>query len=338
MRAIAYETPGPISAPKALFDTDLPKPTELQPHDLLVRVKAISVNPVDFKVRRGVTPPAGSPKILGWDAAGIVEGIGSAVTAFQPGDAVYYAGAIDRPGSNAEFQLVDARITAKKPASLDFAAAAALPLTAITAWETLFDRLDIRRPVPGAANALVIIGGAGGVGSIAIQLARQLTDITVIATASRPESQAWATRLGAHHVIDHNKPLADGIQALGLGAPAFFFSTHTTDAHVASIVAAIAPQGRFALIDNPKVLDVSPFMNKSVSIHWELMFTRSLFQTADIAAQGQLLAEVAGMVDAGTLKTTLAEHFGTINAANLARAHAALESGRAIGKIVLEGF
>lgn len=338
MRAVAYETPQPIAAASALLDVELPTPEPMQPHDLLVAVKAVSVNPVDMKVRAGVTPPAGTRKVLGWDAAGIVQKIGPAVTGFQPGDEVYYAGAIDRPGSNAEFQLIDARIAARKPASLGFAEAAALPLTAITAWEALFHRLEIDRRVPGAAHALVIIGAAGGVGSIAVQLARQCSGVTVIATASRPETQAWVRELGAHHVIDHSKPLAEQITALELGAPPFVFSTNATEQHLAGIAEMVAPQGRVALIDDPKVLDIVPFKRKSVSVHWEFMFTRSLFQTADIQAQGDLLAEVARLVDAGTLRSTLAEHFGTINAANLKRAHAAIESGRTKGKIVLEGF
>jgi NADPH2:quinone reductase len=222
--------------------------------------------------------------------------------------------------------------------SLDFAAAAALPLTAITAWEALFHRLDVAKPVPGAARAILVIGGAGGVGSIAVQLARQLTDLIVIATASRVETQSWVKELGAHHVIDHSKPLAPQIAALNIGAPGFVFSTTQTDQHLNDIVELLAPQGRLALIDDPKVLDINPFKRKSLSVHWELMFTRSLFNTADIAEQGKLLAEVARLVDAGTIRTTLAEHFGVINAANLKRAHAAIETGRTKGKIVLEGF
>lgn len=338
MRAVAYEKAHPITNTEGLKDIDLPTPTELRPYDLLVAVNAVSINPVDVKIRANVTATDGQPKILGWDAAGIVEKVGAAVTGFKAGDAVYYAGAIDRQGSNAEKHLVDARIVAKKPASLGFAEAAALPLTAITAWETLFDRLDIARQVPGAANALLIIGGAGGVGSIAVQLARQLSDVLVIATASRPETVDWVKQLGAHHVVDHTKPLTKEIAALGLGAPAFVFSTNATDQHLPAIVDAIAPQGRFALIDDPKTLDIVPLKRKSISTHWELMFTRSLFGTADIQAQGDLLAEVAKLVDAGKIRTTLAEHFGTINAANLKRAHAAIETGRTKGKIVLEGF
>ncbi|MES3107588.1 zinc-binding alcohol dehydrogenase family protein [Sphingomonas aurantiaca] len=337
MRAIGYTTSLPIDDPQSLVDLDLPKP-EATGRDLLVEVKAVSVNPVDTKIRQRRADPDGTPQVLGWDAAGTVVAVGDAVTGFAVGDAVFYAGAIDRPGTNAEYHLVDDRIVGHKPESLDWAQAAAMPLTSITAWETLFDRLDVRKPVPGAANAILIIGGAGGVGSIAIQLARQLTDLTVIATASRDETRSWVEDLGAHHVIDHRKPLADQVAALGLGAPGFVFSTTHTDEHVAEIATLIAPQGRLALIDDPETLDISPLKQKSISVHWELMYTRSLFQTADMAEQGHILDEVARLVDAGTIGTTLAENFGRIDAANLRKAHARIESHTAKGKIVLEGF
>jgi NADPH:quinone reductase len=337
MRAVGYQDSLPIEAAAALVDIELPKP-EPTGRDLLVEVRAVSVNPVDTKVRRRAKAEAGGWKVLGYDAVGVVASVGPEATMFKPGDAVFYAGDINRPGTNAEFHLVDERIVGRKPVSLDWARAAALPLTAITAWEALFDRLDVSKPVPGAAAAILVIGGAGGVASIAIQLARQLTDLTVIATASRPETQAWVRDLGAHHVIDHSKPLAEQIAALGLGAPGFVFSTTNTDKHVAEIANLIAPQGRFGLIDDPAVLDIVPFKRKSVSVHWELMFTRSSFQTADMNAQGTLLTEVARMVDNGAIRTTLGENFGAINAANLKRAHALIESGRARGKVVLEGF
>ena len=337
MRAIGYTTSLPIDDPQSLVDLDLPKP-EATGRDLLVEVMAVSVNPVDTKIRQRRADPDGAPQVLGWDAAGTVVAVGDTVTGFAVGDAVFYAGAIDRPGTNAEYHLVDDRIVGHKPESLDWAQAAALPLTSITAWETLFDRLDVRKPVPGAANAILIIGGAGGVGSIAIQLARQLTDLTVIATASRDETRGWVEDLGAHHVIDHRKPLADQVAALGLGAPGFVFSTTHTDEHVAEIATLIAPQGRLALIDDPETLDISPLKQKSISVHWELMYTRSLFQTADMAEQGRILDEIARLVDAGTVKTTLAENFGRIDAANLRKAHERIESHTAKGKIVLEGF
>lgn len=337
MRAIGYREPQAITAESSLIDLELPEPVATG-RDLLVEVRAVSVNPVDTKVRRNAKPPAGEARILGWDAAGIVKAVGPDVTAFKPGDPVFYAGALDRPGANMQFHLVDERIVGAKPSSLSFAEAAALPLTAITAWEMLFDRLKVRDEVPGAAPALLIIGGAGGVGSIAIQLARRLTDLTVIATASRPETQAWARDLGAHHVIDHGKPLSEELAALGLGAPGFVFITTHTSQHLPEVLKLIAPQGRIGLIDYPATLDVMPLKNKALSLHWELMFTRSLHQTADMQAQGDLLNEVSRLVDAGDIRTTLTETYGTINAANLKRAHALLESGKARGKIVLEGF
>lgn len=337
MKAIGYKVPGDINRADALEDIELPRPAATG-RNLLVAVDAVSVNPVDTKVRRNATPPQGEWKVLGWDAVGRVVEVGDAVNGFKPGDAVYYAGSITRPGANSEFHLVDERIVGPKPDTLSNAEAAALPLTAITAWEMLFDRLDIRKPVSGAANAIVIVGGAGGVGSIAIQLVRALTDLTVIATASRPETQEWVTELGAHHVIDHTKPLAEQVAALGIGAPAFVFSTTETHRHLKDIADLIAPQGRFGLIDDPDTLDVMGFKRKTVSIHWELMFTRSIFETPDIAQQGKLLAEVARLIDEGRVRTTVTETLKPINATNLKKAHAILESGKARGKIVLEGF
>lgn len=338
MRAIGYKTPQPITADDALVDIDLPVP-EAKGHDLLVEVKAVSVNPVDTKVRRSAAPENGEYRVLGFDAAGIVKSVGEGVSLFKPGDEVFYAGVINRSGSNAEYHLVDERIVGRKPQSLSFEEAAALPLTAITAYEALFDRLKIKDPVPGAANAIVIIGGAGGVGSIAIQLMRQLTDMTVIATASRPETKAWVKEFGAHHVIDHSQPIAPQVEALGLGAPGFVFSTTESHRHAADSIALIAPQGRYALIDDPKDgFDAMPFKRKAISIHWEMMFARAVFQTADMIEQHKLLNHVSELVDAGKIRTTLTDVFGTINAANLTKAHALIESGTAKGKIVLSGF
>ena len=337
MRAIAYKTPQPIAAETSLIDVELPTP-EARGHDLLVEIKAVSVNPVDVKVRAHMAPPVDELKVLGFDAAGIVKAVGSDVTLFTPGDEVFYSGVINRPGSNAEFQLVDERIVGRKPDSLDFAAAAALPLTSITAYEALFDRLRVTDPVPGAAPAVLIIGGAGGVGSIAIQIARALTDLTVIATASRPETQNWVKELGAHHVVDHSQPIAPQVAALGIGAPGFIFSTTNTDKHVADIVEVLAPQGRFALIDDPKTFDIVPFKRKAASVHWELMFTRPLFGTPDMIEQHKILNRISELVDAGKIRTTLSETVGTINAANLKKAHAMVESGRMKGKVVLAGF
>ncbi|MDH7789394.1 zinc-binding alcohol dehydrogenase family protein [Ochrobactrum sp. AN78] len=337
MKAVAYQFAGPLDRAESLVDVTLEKP-KAAGRDLLVRVEAISVNPVDYKIRSGVSPEAGQWKVLGWDAVGTVVETGNDVRNFKPGDEVWYAGSLIRPGANCEFHLVDERIVGHKPASLAKSEAAALPLTSITAWEMLFDRLDVRKPVPGAANAILIIGGAGGVGSIAIQLARALTDLTVIATASRPETQEWVKQLGAHYVIDHSKPLAKQIEALGIGAPAFVFSTTQTQNHVDEIVLLIAPQGRFGLIDDPETLNAMPFKRKSVSVHWELMFTRSIFETADMDEQGKLLNEVAQLIDAGKIKTTVTEVLSPINATNLKSAHGLLETGKAKGKIVLEGW
>ncbi|WP_289032296.1 zinc-binding alcohol dehydrogenase family protein [uncultured Roseibium sp.] len=337
MKAIGYKTPGSIDRDDALIDLDIAKPTATA-HDILVKVAAVSVNPVDTKVRSSRAAEGDTPIILGWDAVGEVVETGEQVTRFKTGDRVWYAGAINRPGTNSEYHLVDARIVGHAPKSIDTAAAAALPLTTLTAQEMIFDRLKVTDPVPGAANAIVIIGGAGGVGSIAIQLLREQTDLTIIATASRPETQDWVKELGAHHVVDHSKPLPEQIAALGIGAPAFVFSTNYSETYVAQIAEFIAPQGRFGLIDDPKGFDIIPFKGKAVSIHWELMFTRSLFTTEDIARQGDILDTVAGLIDAGNIRSTATESFGTINAANLKRAHALIESGKAKGKITLEGF
>ncbi|TAY98011.1 zinc-binding alcohol dehydrogenase family protein [Rhizobium leguminosarum] len=337
MHAVAYKTPQPISAETSLIDVELPMP-EAKGHDLLVEIKAVSVNPVDVKVRAHSAPPADELKVLGWDAAGVVKAVGADVTLFRPGDEVFYSGVISRPGSNAEFHLVDERIVGTKPKSLDFAAAAALPLTSITAYEALFDRLKVQDAVSGAGRSILIIGGAGGVGSITIQIARALTDLTVIATASRPETQDWVKELGAHHVVDHSKPIAPQVAALGIGAPGFIFSTTNSDSHIDDIVEAIAPQGRFALIDDPKALDIMPFKRKAVSVHWELMFTRPLYGTPDMIEQHKLLNRVSELVDAGKIRTTLSEIVGPINAANLKTAHAMVESGRMKGKAVLAGF
>jgi zinc-binding alcohol dehydrogenase family protein len=301
----------------------------------LVEVKAISVNPVDVKVRSSANPPDGEYKVIGWDAAGIVRAVGDAVTLFKPGDRVYYAGSIARPGTNSELHLVDEFITGHMPTSLDFAQAAALPLTAITAWELLFERLEVKAD---SKEAILIIGAAGGVGSILVQLARQLTGLTVIGTASRPQTQQWVRELGAHHVIDHSKPLSQELKNIGIENVKYVASLNQTDQHFAEIVESIAPQGKLALIDDPVALDCRLLKRKSISLHWEFMFTRALFSTDDMHKQHELLNEVARLVDAGTLKTTIAEHFGTINAENLRRAHALLESNASKGKIVLEGF
>ena len=337
MKAIAYRTAGSLDRDDALENVELDRP-KATGRDILVAVKAISVNPVDYKIRKNVSAEDGQWKVLGWDVAGEVVEVGDDVSAFKPGDEVFYSGSLIRQGANSEFHLVDERIVGHKPKSISNAQAAALPLTAITAWEMLFDRLDVEKPVPGAANAIVIIGGAGGVGSIAIQLVRALTDLTVIATASRPETQAWVKELGAHHVIDHSKPIAEQVKALGIGAPGFVFSTTETPRHTKEIIELIAPQGRFGLIDDPETFDITGFKRKALSVHWELMFTRSIYETADMDEQGELLNEVAALIDAGRIRTTVTDVMSPINAENLKKAHATLESGKARGKIVLEGF
>lgn len=337
MKAIGFNRPLPINHPESLLDIEQPEPG-LHPCDILVEVQAVSVNPADVKVRASHTPAEGTYRILGWDAAGIVKAVGNEVRHFAVGDEVYYAGTINRPGSYARLQAVDERIVAKKPATLTFSQAAALPLTAITAWETLFDRLNVGIPVAGGANALLLIGGAGGVGSAAIQLAKQLTDLKVIATASRPESQRWCSDLGADFVIDHNKPLAEQIAALDIGSPSFAFSTNHSESYLEQLAGLVAPQGRIALIDDPAKLDVAPLKGKSLSLHWEFMFTRPMFQTADIARQGDILREVAALVDSGRIRTTQTREIAGINAANLRLAHEIIERGDMIGKITLSGW
>ncbi|WP_423360259.1 zinc-binding alcohol dehydrogenase family protein [Pseudomonas citronellolis] len=337
MKAIGYTHSRPIDADDVLLDIQLPEPMP-GPRDLLVEVRAISVNPVDTKVRQRAEPAAGEYKVLGWDAAGVVRAVGSEVSLFRPGDEVFYAGDLTRPGSNAELQLVDERIVGAKPASLDFAQAAALPLTSITAWELLFERLQIAEGPGSAGQSLLIVGAAGGVGSILVQLARHLTGVTVIGTASRAETREWVRDLGAHHVIDHGKPLSEELQRIGIGQVSHVASLTHTDSHLQQIVASLRPQGHLGLIDDPANLNVSLLKQKSLSLHWEFMYTRSMFQTDDMIEQHRLLQRVSSLVDQGVLRTTLGEHYGRIDAANLRRAHALLESGKAKGKIVLEGF
>jgi NADPH2:quinone reductase len=337
MKAVAYRTPGPIDREDALQDITLETP-EANGRDLLVKIAAVSVNPVDTKVRGKVAPEGDEWRVLGFDAVGVVAAVGPEVQYFKPGDSVFYAGSIARPGTNSEYHLVDERIVGRKPTTLSNAEAAALPLTAITAWEMLFDRLDVKRPTPQGGNLILVIGGAGGVGSITIQLLRALTELTVIATASRPETQDWVRECGAHHVIDHRRSIAPQVEALGLGTPGFVFSITQTDKHLADIVELIAPQGRFGLIDDPQALDVIPLKRKAVSLHWEFMFTRSLFETPDMVEQGKLLNEVAALVDAGRIRSTATEVAGKIDAATLRAVHARIESGSSRGKIVLEGF
>lgn len=335
MKAIVYDRAGlALSDPQSLYDAQLPKP---QPgaRDLLVKIEAISVNPVDSKVRHGAPPSA--PRILGWDAVGTVEAVGADVTLFQVGDQVWYAGDITRPGSYAEYGLVDERIAGRRPQSISVAQAAALPLTGITAWELLFDRLKIAEQ-GGKGQSLLVIGAGGGVGSILVQLARKLTGLTVVGTASRPATQAWVRELGAPHVIDHSQPFAPQLKAAGVEYFDHVISLTHTDSYYNQIIDVLKPQGQLALIDDPATLDAMPLKRKSISLHWEFMFTRSMFRTGDMAAQHQLLNRIAELIDQGVLKTTAGEVAGAINAANLREAHALIESNRAVGKIVLAGF
>ena len=333
MKAISYIDGMDHGFQNPLVDIEKAMPN-LKDRDLLVRIKAISVNPVDTKVRRNPVV-AGNTRILGWDAVGEIVEVGSGVQHFKVGDQVWYAGDLTRDGSNAEYQAVDERIVSLKPQSLSDAEAAALPLTAITAWEMLFDRFNVDLE---KFDNILVIGGAGGVGSIAIQLLKAKTNLKVIATASREETKAWVKSLGADYVIDHTEDLNTQIKALGLDAPQYIFSTNQTETYLPQISKLIAPQGKFGLIDDPKLLDIGEFKSKSVSVHWEFMFTRSMFNTTDIEQQSQLLHQVAELVDNHRIKTTLNQTLGKINAKNLKLAHELIETGRAKGKIVLEGF
>lgn len=333
MKAIVYQQAGlPLTDPQSLYDTELEKP---QPsgHDLLVKIKAISVNPIDTKVRQGDNPS--SPKVLGWDACGVVEAVGDSVTLFRPGDEVFYAGSLIRPGTYAEYHLVDERITGRKPATLSAAEAAALPLTSLTAWELLFDRLQVGG---GQGKSLLIIGAGGGVGSILTQLASRLTGLTVIGTASRPETRQWVEALGADHVIDHRQSFSEQLAAKGIRSVDYVASLTHTDDYYDQLIEILTPQGRLGLIDDPKTLDAMPLKRKAISLHWELMFTRSLYTTEDMIRQHEILNDIASLIDNGTLRTTLDEHAGKITAASLREAHRRIESGRSRGKIVLEGF
>jgi zinc-binding alcohol dehydrogenase family protein len=337
MKAIGYWKAGVLDRADALLDLEVPLP-EPGALDLRVKVAAFAVNPVDIKIRQSRNPTGSAPEILGWDAVGLVDAMGGSVEGFELGDRVYYAGAIDRPGSNAEYHLVDARIVGHAPRSVSDAQAAALPLTAITAWELLFDRLQVTQGGEHG-KVLLVVGAAGGVGSILVQLARQLTALTIVGTASRPESQAWVRELGAHYVIDHRQAFAGQLSAMGFSEVDFIASLTSTDQHWKSIVQAIRPQGRISLIDDPvQPLDIMPLKRKCASLHWEFMFARSLHQTPDIARQGEILNRVAALVDGGRVRSTLTRSLRPISAARLREAHRVLESSQAIGKIVLEGF
>lgn len=338
MKAVAYSRCLPASDPESLVDIELPEPPAPSGHDLLVRVHAVSVNPVDTKLRRAAAPPEGTPRVLGFDAAGVVEAVGPEASGFQVGDEVWYAGDRNRSGANAELHLVDARLVGRKPRSLSFAQAAAMPLTTITAWEALFDRLQLTIGRPLDAGTLLVTAGGGGVGSIAIQLARRLSGARIVATASRPESRAQAEAMGADLVIDHSKPISQELKAAGIRWVERAFSISGTDQHFPELAKSMAPFGRLCVIDETGALDVRLLRARSASLHWEGMFTRSGFGLPDMAAQGRLLTEVAGLVDAGLVRSTHSKSMGRIDGAHLRAAHAAVESGRTVGKVVLEGF
>ncbi|MFJ4682986.1 zinc-binding alcohol dehydrogenase family protein [Streptomyces sp. NPDC088789] len=337
MPAVAYRQSLPAQDDESLVDVELPVP-QPGPHDLLVRVEAVAVNPVDYKVRQN-SDPGGQPKVLGWDAAGTVVAVGDRVALFAAGDEVYYAGAIDRPGSNARFHVVDERIVGRKPTTLSFTEAAALPLTSLTAWEGLFERLGLRRDDGRReTGTLLVTAAAGGVGAMVAQLARAFTDLTVVGTASRPETGEFARRMGVTHVVDHHHPLPQQVARLAPDGLDHIFSTAGTDRNLPAYADMLKPFGGLVAIDDFGPVEIGLLKSKSISFHWELMFTRSLFRTPDMATQHHILNQVAGLVDRGVLTTTATQDLGTVNAAHLREAHRILESGRAIGKITLTGF
>lgn len=334
MKAIGFYNNHSVDHPDALEDVQLPE-SPLRDYDLLVEVQAVSVNPVDTKIRLNGDIPEGLPRILGWDAAGIVRATGPLATRFKPGDRVWYAGDITRPGCNSELHAVDERIVGPMPASLNFAQAASLPLTTITAWELIFDRLQLHAADPTDHNVLLVTGAAGGVGSILTQLARKLTGATIIGTASRAESRQWVTAHGAHHVIDHSQPWAPQLAELGIKHVTHVAGLNDSARYVPQIAAVLRPEGKFALIDDPHNLDIGPFKGKSISIHWELMYTRPIYTTDTITRQHALLRRVAELVDNGDIVHTLTTHVDGFDAEGLKRAHALVEKGDMIGKVVV---
>ena len=342
MKAVGLTRYLPITDPESLQDIELPMPAA-SGHELLVEVKAVSINPVDTK-HRAPTPAnrdrrESPPRVLGWDVAGVVRATGPEVSLFRPGDEVYCAGSIDRPGGNAEWHRVDERIAGRKPRTLGFAEAAALPLTTITAWQGLFQRMGISTSGADGGKTLLVIGGAGGVGSICIQLAKKRAGLTVIATASRPESAAWAMARGADHIVDHARPLLPQWRAQKLPAPDYVFCANASARHFPDFGELVGAQGKIcSIVDGPGENDLLSLKKKSIAFCWEAMFTRPLYQTRDMVAQHELLEETAALVDAGVLHSTVAENLGRINASNLRQAHALIEQGRTLGKIVLEGF
>ncbi|MGF1542452.1 MAG: zinc-binding alcohol dehydrogenase family protein [Pleurocapsa sp.] len=339
-KAIATYQYLPTNNPNCFASVEIPKP-QPQERDLLINIKAIAVNPVDYKIRSSIKEKLSTPKILGWDAAGIVEAVGANTSLFQVGDEVYYAGSVIRPGSYSQYQLVDERIVGKKPSNLSFTEAAALPLTTITAWEALFERLGIESTptIQNQNSTILIINGAGGVGSIAIQLAKQVAGLNVIATASRYETVTWCRQLGADESINHHKQFSDELNKIGISSVDYILCLHSTDLHWQKMADVIKPQGKIcSIVGNQKPLDLNILKDKSVTFAWEFMFTKSKYQTADMQSQGELLNKVSQLCDRGIIKTTLKDNFGSLNPQNLAKAHAQLESGSTIGKIVLSGI
>lgn len=340
MKAIGVYQARPSNDPDCFseFEVEIPPP---QGRELLIRVKAIAVNPIDYKVRASLQQPQAVPRILGWDAAGIVEAVGPAASLFQAGDSVFYAGSMTRPGCNAEYQLVDERIVGHHPSNLTFEQAAALPLTSITAWESLFERLCLEptKSPQQRARTLLIINGAGGVGSIAIQLAKQVAGVQVIATASRPETLAWCKRLGADECLNHHQPLLDQFKKLRLPLVDYILCAHSTDHYWQPMADCIKPQGHIcSIVGNKNPLNLDLLKNKSASFAWEFMFTKSMYETDDMQSQHDLLNRIADLVEGAALRTTLSEHLGPLNRTNLSRAHAKLEAGNTLGKLVLSGL
>lgn len=340
MKAVGFTQSHPLDHPQSLLDLDLPAP-EPGAHDMLVEIRAVSVNPVDCWIRRSARPEIGEPLVLGMDAAGIVRQTGASVRLFKRGDRVWYSGSFQRQGSSGELHAVDERLVARMPETMDFAPAAALPLTAITAWELLFERMDIARHDTGssasAGGCLLVSGAAGGVGSVLTQLARALSNLTVIGTASRAESAAWVKSMGAHHIVDHNKPLLPQLAALDIPQVDFVASLTNTDRNLSQLIEVMKPRGHFGLIDASGVMDLRQFMAKNLSVHYEDMGMTTKSGPADeYVRHHQILERITRLVDAGVLRSTMTTHLGAINAANMRRAHAIIESGRSLGKIVLE--
>ncbi|WP_421779958.1 zinc-binding alcohol dehydrogenase family protein [Kiloniella litopenaei] len=336
MKAVALTHYLPIEDPNSFFDADLEKPTPTG-RDILVSVKAVAVNPVDTKVRAPKDTVEETPRVIGYDASGVVEAVGEDVTLFKVGDEVYYAGDITRSGTNAEFQLVDERIVGHKPKSLSHAQAAALPLTTITAYEAFFDRLSLDINGANKGESILIIGAGGGVGSIGIQLAKR-AGLKVIATASRPETTSWVKELGADHVVNHREDMVQQVRALGMEHVDHIAIFNDMN-HWETAVELIRPQGGIVTIDDTdKPMPMAGMKMKAASLHWEFMFARAMHNTPDMIEQHKLLNHVAKEIDAGHIRTTVSDILSPINAQNIRKSHALIEAGNVKGKIVLEGF